>query len=71
MTDRRAVKAPGVQRSPRVVVVTGDPVDGAFRLAMIVAAAVTGGCISFWLAAEWMNLDDRELTGDRFPYLVG
>jgi formate/nitrite transporter FocA (FNT family) len=41
--------------------------DTASRLLIVVSAAASGAFVGFWLAAEWTNVDDRDMVGERFP----
>jgi hypothetical protein len=37
------------------------------EVVIVLSAAASGAFVGFWLAAEWTNVDDRAMAGDRFP----
>jgi hypothetical protein len=44
--------------------------DVAGQVFVVLVAAVSGAFVGFWLAAEWTNVDDREMAGDPFPVVA-
>jgi hypothetical protein len=41
-----------------------------FQVVMVLFAAINCAIIGFWIAAEWTNVDDREMVGDPLPIVA-